>query len=103
MIIYQGESFEINLDVVDGSGQPADLSGAAAVFRLRGINDTVYLEKTGVISGSAITVELTPTDTDMTCGFYTQEWRITGPAGDVKTVYQGELTIKASIFGGGNG
>lgn len=100
--IFQGESRNIEVGILDVDGSPLDLTGASIDFKIKG--GTVVIEKSvgsGItVNGPGeITIALTPDDTSIDERAYWYEIRIT-ISGTVQTVVQAGVIIRNSLFVG---
>ena len=103
--VFQGESRDIEFEVVDDEGDPFDLTGFDVLFKAVRDETEVEISKS---TGAGIVVTDAPAgktvlslDSDDTsdAGHYLMELRITDNGTTVTTLF-GDLTIRTSLFGG---
>jgi len=101
--MYRGESVEVEVAVVDQNGDPVALTDCTIVWKTSTDLERSTTAGTITIDGNVFRFALAPTDTrdavDGTLSAILQhEAKVTSPAGRVKTVLRGTLTLKGSLI-----
>lgn len=99
--MYAGDTINVNFGISNSDNTAASLSSASPVWIMeQNVSSGSLLRKTsdsGIsISGSTITVSISPSDTIDFAGTYYHELEVTDTSGNVSTVSTGLLTIKKS-------
>lgn len=103
--VYQGDTFQVQVTITDqDTGAAVDVSSAAITWVLsKSIGGTAALTKTKaageiVVSGASsniATVTVDAGDTDGLTGGYWSEMQVTDGSGNIYTVHQERINIKA--------
>jgi len=96
IIVYQGETLDIQFDVVDADGVAYDLSGGAAVLTYqRGTGAGV--DVVGVIDVTTVTVLFAHSVTKAMSGTYAFQLMCRNPLGKIVMTREGFLLVKTSL------
>ncbi len=89
IMVRQGDSFALNLQVNDEKG-PADLTGAELTMQVRNSNDALMFEVIGEqvdIKQGKMVLLITPAQTNIAVGEYKCDIQLIGSDGSVNTVF----------------
>lgn len=96
--IYQGETVNVEINVVDQNGEDVSLFGAEAVFSFRSIDSVEVVSKTCTINGSKINVTMTPLETTNMLGAYQYEVKLKDNNGDIDMILADRINVEMSII-----
>lgn len=100
--VFRGDSLELDITVVDSSGDPVDLTGASAVFTAKtseSDEEPVIQKSLDIYDPPAgkMRLSLSETDTRLPVSIYPADIEITLSDGRVKTVWSSHLQIKWDV------
>lgn len=95
--IYQGETVNVEIKVVDSAGSDVLLDGAEAVFSFKGIESEEVVSKACTIVNSVIKVKMTSAETSEMIGAYAYEVKLLDNAGDVDMILADRINVSMSI------
>ncbi len=100
--MFAGDTKQLAFAVVDSANAAVDVTGAGVKFVIAPQQSKSALvtktELSGItISGSTITVALTPADTQALAGLYRYELEITDSSGNVST-NQGAILVQETVI-----
>jgi len=97
--IYQGDTFPLTVAVYDPDGVPIDLTGVTAKSEIRQTADSTTVAATFVpsVSGNAIDLLLSATDTAALAGGYVWDCQITDIDGSVTTLCGGIASVTKQV------
>ena len=102
-VMWQGEDKTLRIPIVDGDGDPVNLTGSTVRWEMfKPTADPVAVKTTGdgitlynaAGTNDGIQIEIDPADTtDVTDGEYSHECRVTDGAGNKAVVFVGLVTL----------
>lgn len=93
----QGETLKVEISVVDGAGDPKDLTGADAQMAYKKAGEDA-VEKSCSIASSQVSVLFSAADTAVMSGQYSLEIKVKDSSGYVDAVYQETLSVEPSLI-----
>jgi hypothetical protein len=108
LFVYQGSTFEVRINFADSAGAAISLAGSTftAQMRKKKESSTVIEDFTTAVSGSSLTISLTPAETAAIPGgkdkfdpeaiyFFDLDWNT--PTGKKKTPISGKVFVVSEV------
>lgn|SRR5690606_34993416 len=95
-----GDTKRLRVTITDSDGVEVDVTGATIIYVIADSQERVR-KATGdgiTIDGAVVTVTLDPADTAELAGVYAHEMQIVDGAGQVQTVFTGQMSIAKDLI-----